>query len=60
MPHIEIQDGVLITQRFGATVRVPVPVGGRVEICTQSTHTDVEVRERTGAVHRRFRLPRDP
>ena len=59
MPQIEIKDGILITHRFGDRVQMQVPDGGRVEIRTEPSHTDVEIRERNGSVHRRFRLPRE-
>ncbi|MDP3910177.1 MAG: hypothetical protein Q8Q14_07275 [Gemmatimonadales bacterium] len=60
MAHIEIQDGVLTTHRFGDRVQIRVPAGGRVEICTEPTHTDVQVKERGGTISRQFRLPREP
>lgn len=58
MAHIEIADGMLITERFGDRVRVQLPEGARVEISTEKDHADIAVRARGGAVVRRFRLPR--
>jgi hypothetical protein len=60
MATIEIQDGVLTTERFGDKVQIRVPKGGSVELCTYEAHTDVELREPSGRVMRRFRLPRTP
>jgi hypothetical protein len=59
MPHIHIEDGILTTERFGDRVAIRLPEGGHVEIRTDVGHTDVEVRGRTGAVERRFRLPKE-
>lgn len=59
MPYIEIHDGTLTTQRFGDRVHVSIPSGGRVEIRPCPEYADVEMREATGAVVRRFRLPEE-
>lgn len=59
MPTIEIRDGVFRTTRFGDDIEIAVPEGGRIELCTADGHTDVEFREPNGAVHRRFRLPKE-
>lgn len=60
MASIEIKDGILHVERFGEHVRTELPTGGRVEIDTHEDHVDVEIRDRIGVTHRRFRLPRAP
>lgn len=59
MIHLEIQAGTMTTDRFGDRVRVPIPKGGRVELRPAPEHVDVRVLEKSGSVHRSFRLPKE-
>ena len=56
MAHFDFNDGTLTTDRFGDTIHIEIPRGGKVEIQTTHEHSDVEIREANGAVVRRFRL----
>lgn len=59
MPKIQVQDGSLMTTRFGDDVHVEIPKGGRIEIVPTRDHTDVSLRDHKGAKVRDFRLPRE-
>lgn len=59
MAHVKIQDGTLTTERFGDRLQVAIPRGGKVELRPRPQHVDVEIREKDGTVHRKFRLPKE-
>lgn len=59
MAKIHIENGVLLTERFGDPVKIRVPKGGTVDIRPSRKHADVLLRERSGAIARSFRLPKE-